>query len=135
MSRRWWVWMGFAALAVLVAVVVLVSDVGRGPLERPAVVQTGDPERGRDTIEAAGCGACHTIPGVPGADATVGPPLDRWSQRVFIAGNLTNSPENLARWIADPDAVEPGTAMPDLGLSRDEIEDVVAYLFTLGGSG
>jgi cytochrome c len=49
----------------------------------------------------------------------------------MIAGELPNSPDNLVRWIKDPKAVEPGTAMPDLGLTDDEARDVAAYLYTL----
>jgi cytochrome c1 len=56
----------------------------------------------------------------------VGPPLLWWSRRTFIAGELPNTPENLVRWIRDPQAVEPHTAMPTLGLSDAEARDVAA---------
>ncbi len=46
----------------------------------------------------------------------------------FIAGELANTQENMIRWVMDPQAVEPGTAMPSLGLTRAEAEDVSAYL-------
>jgi cytochrome c1 len=49
----------------------------------------------------------------------------------MIAGELPNSPDNLARWIQNPKSVEPGTAMPDLGLTTDQAQDVAAYLYTL----
>lgn len=130
MRPRWWVWIGLAAVAGVVVAVLALSP-ARSRLDQPDNVAFGDPERGRDVIAQAGCGACHTIPGVVGADALVGPPLVEWSQRSFIAGNLENNPGNLARWIMDPQAVEPGTAMPDLDLTRQQVEDVVAYLFTL----
>lgn len=128
--RRWFVWIGFVVLAIVVAAVVAVGQAS-SDLERPAIVPWGDPERGRDLAAAVGCNSCHTIPGVKGADATVGPPLTRWSERTYIAGTLTNGPENLARWLLDPGEVEPGTAMPDLGLSRQQVQDIVAYLFTI----
>lgn len=124
------VWLGFGVLAVVVAVVVVAFSPGE-ELQRPDSVSFGDPERGRTVIEAAGCGSCHTIPGVDGADALVGPPLIKWSERGFIAGSLANTPENLLRWVRNPQEVEPGTAMPDLNLSVQEAQDVVAYLFTL----
>ena len=41
-----------------------------------------------------------------------------FSRRTMIAGELPNSPDNLVRWLRNPKAVEPGTAMPDLGLTR-----------------
>lgn len=77
-----------------------------------------------------GCASCHRIPGVDG-DALVGPPLDAWGRRSFIAGSLHNDPANLALWLTDPQAVEPGTAMPDLDLTSAQVDDLVAYLFSL----
>lgn len=98
---------------------------------RERQVVGGDPERGRQLIGTYGCGSCHVIPGVPGARGRVGPPLEGMAQRVFIAGQLTNVPENMVRWIENPQAVEPGTAMPDLGVSSGEARDIAAYLYTL----
>src|SRR5690625_7035706 len=59
------------------------------------VVPDGDPERGIGVIRGIGCGRCHTIPGIHGADGLVGPPLDHWAKRSFIAGRLPDTPENL----------------------------------------
>ena len=55
--------------------------------------------------------------------------------REFIAGNLPNEPEHLVDWIVNPQAIEPGTAMPTLGVSPDEARDMAAYLFTLRDPG
>ena len=99
--------------------------------ESPALASAGSPAAGRDAIVVHGCGSCHRIPGIPNANSLVGPPLDSWSGRSFIAGTLPNSQENLQRWLADPQEVRPGSAMPDLDLSDDEIADITAYLFTL----
>jgi cytochrome c1 len=77
------------------------------------------------------CGACHTIPGIDGARGQVGPPLMYFSHRTFIAGELPNKPENLVRWVTSPQAVEPHTAMPNLGLTNQQARDVAAYLYTL----
>lgn len=82
-------------------------------------------------MDEFGCGGCHTIPGVDGASGMVGPPLASWSRRSYIAGNLPNTPENLIRWVMDPHVVEPGTAMPDVGLEEQQARDVAAYLYTL----
>jgi cytochrome c1 len=49
----------------------------------------------------------------------------------MIAGELPNSPENLVRWIKSPQSVEPGTAMPTLGLTDQQARDAAAYLYTL----
>jgi cytochrome c1 len=91
----------------------------------------GDPARGAQVIRQVSCGSCHVIPGIRAANGLVGPPLYFFSRRTYIAGELPNTPLNLVRWIEDPQAVEPGTAMPSLGLSDQEARDVAAYLFTL----
>jgi len=46
----------------------------------------------------------------------------------MIAGVLENTPENLARWLRDPDSVKPGTTMPNLYLSDVEIQILVEHL-------
>jgi cytochrome c2 len=92
---------------------------------------SGDVARGHDLIERHACGACHVIPGVHGANGLVGPPLERFSRRSFIAGELPNTATNLQRWLLNPPAVEPRTAMPNLGLTPDEARDMAAYLSTL----
>lgn len=91
----------------------------------------GNPAAGRAAIERRGCASCHTIPGIPGADANVGPPLDRIGSRVYLAGVQLNTPENLARWLKDPPAVDPKTAMPNVEATDDEVRDISAYLYTL----
>jgi cytochrome c len=99
---------------------------------QPAAVPGGDAEHGRQAIQRRyGCGACHVIPGVPGAVGKVGPPLLWWADRSMIAGRIPNTPENLVRWIQDPQAIEPGTAMPALGVTEADARDIAAYLFTL----
>src|SRR4051794_29465655 len=67
--------------------------------ERAARSMTGgDPHRGRAALTRYGCSTCHTIPGVRGAPALVGPPLDRIASRSYIAGVLTNTPDHMIRW-------------------------------------
>lgn len=96
-----------------------------------SIVVRGDARHGKQVIRSAGCGACHMIPGIHEARGLVGPPLLLFGRRTMIAGELPNSPGNLARWIQHPKSVEPGTAMPDLGLTDDQAQDVAAYLYTL----
>ncbi len=91
----------------------------------------GDAERGRAALQVYGCQTCHAIPGLPGQAAFVGPPLTAWGDRQYIAGNLDNTPDNLVRWILDPQAIEPGTAMPDVGATDADARDMTAYLYTL----
>jgi cytochrome c2 len=90
-----------------------------------------DASRGRAAIERHGCVACHVIPGINSPGSNVGPPLDKVATRGYIAGVLANTPENMHRWLRDPPAVDPLTAMPKLGLSEQEVRDVAAYLYTL----
>src|SRR5512142_810728 len=92
-------------------------------------VAGGDPSRGQGALLGYGCETCHEIPGVSGADATVGPPLTRFALRHYIAGELTNTPENLIQWIMNPQSVEPGTAMPNLNVSESAARDIAAYLY------
>ena len=94
------------------------------------VVAGGDPQRGALAIRAYGCGTCHRIPGIAGADAMVGPPLDNWAERHYIAGAWPNQPELLIEWIRFPQAIEPGNAMPNMGVTEQEARDISAYLYT-----
>lgn len=114
--------------------VALVAGAACGSADRPgtaAVVDGGDLRSGRQVIIDQGCGSCHSIPGIPNARSYVGPPLEAWSRRSFIAGTLPNSEANLRSWLEDPQQVRPGSAMPDLGLEPTQIADIVAYLFSL----
>lgn len=77
------------------------------------------------------CGSCHVIPEVPAAVGRVGPSLERYAERAYIAGNRPNAPDTLARWIESPAAVLPGTTMPDMGASAADARDMAAYLMTL----
>lgn len=88
-------------------------------------------ERGRAVIAAHGCAACHLIPGIRGAQGRVGPPLTRMGRRVYIAGLLPNTRAAMVRWLRDPPAVDPTTAMPAVGLSEADAQAAAAYLSTL----
>lgn len=118
----------------LAALLLLVPACNRPNADRADYARRitgGNPAVGRAAIERRGCASCHTIPGIPGADANVGPPLDRIGSRVYLAGVQLNTPENLARWLKDPPAVDPKTAMPNVGATDDEVRDISAYLYTL----
>lgn len=122
---------------VLLAAVVLPAAtlLGCAAQERdaspPRQTTTGDPGRGAELISHYGCGTCHEVPGVSGADGLVGPPLDHFSRRGYIAGMLPNSATNLQRWIENPQRIVPGNAMPYLGVTHRDAEDITAYLYTL----
>lgn len=91
----------------------------------------GAPARGRAAIQRYGCGACHEVPGVSGANGLVGPSLKNIGARSYLAGQLPNTPDNMIRWIREPQNVESGTAMPNLNVSESDAHDIAAYLYTL----
>jgi cytochrome c len=125
-ARAWAGWATVAALAAL-----LTAGCADLPIARPAQVTVGEPEFGRQSLIDYGCISCHTIPGIPAADAYVGPPLDHWGLRSYIAGSLTNDLDNLVLWIMNPQAVEPGTAMPNLYVTEGDAINMAAYLLSL----
>lgn len=94
-------------------------------------VTGGDIQRGRVAIRQYGCQTCHVIPGVTGADSLVGPPLNGIASRVYIGGVLLNDVDSMVAWLKDPQAFEPKSAMPALGLTDQDARDITAYLYTL----
>ena len=100
------------------------------PRPLPAGV-AGDPERGKLLLRQYGCGSCHTIPGVAAAKGNVGPPLEAIGSRVYLAGMLPNTPQNMVRWIRAPQDIDPRTAMPNLQVPEQHAQDMVAYLYRL----
>ena len=94
-------------------------------------VTGGDIARGRAAIHAHGCATCHTIPGIRGADGLVGPPLDNIASRVYLAGRIQNTPQNMMHWVRFPKQVDPETAMPQMEITEQEGRDITAYLYTL----
>jgi cytochrome c oxidase subunit II len=119
----------------------------------PAPQPTEDPlvAMGRDVfLNQSTCVACHAINQTT-AQGRVGPDLSLFGQRTTVgAGLLENTPENLARWIRDPQGVKPGAEMPGTeyamavprargqvygwpatGLSDEQVDAVAAYLLSL----
>jgi cytochrome c len=95
-----------------------------------AATTGGDPHRGEAMFIQYGCGSCHHIGYVRKATGLVGPPLDNIALRSMIAGKLSNTPDNLRRWIRDPQSVTPGTGMPNLNVSERDARDISAFLYT-----
>lgn len=94
-------------------------------------IADGDPRLGRLAIARYGCGSCHTIPGIRGANALVGPSLEHIASRTYVAGVLINTPSNLITWIKDPPAVDEKTAMPNLHIPETDVRHIASYLRTL----
>jgi mono/diheme cytochrome c family protein len=100
-------------------------------VSRDPVQEKPDAERGHRALNQYACVTCHLIPGVVGANAPVGPPLAGIAARALIAGRLPNTPDNMVHWLREPQAVDPLTAMPPLGVSERDARDIAAYLATL----
>jgi cytochrome c2 len=101
------------------------------PQARSQQVGSGNAELGRELMTEYGCTSCHVVPGIRSEPAYVGPPLDHWGRRSYIAGSLNNNERNLVRWIVDPQDVEEGTAMPDVGASEQDAINIAAYLLSI----
>src|SRR4051812_15802160 len=90
---------GAAAVALLAGTALAVSghrmQKDHQRLARAEAMTGGHAAAGLTAISRYSCGACHEIPGVPGADGKVGPPLTGVAGRVIIAGRLPNTPQNL----------------------------------------
>jgi mono/diheme cytochrome c family protein len=99
------------------------------PVLQPPVL--GSVEAGRRAVAGHLCATCHHIPGIVGANSHVGPSLAGVGTRKFIAGVLANTPENMVRWLMNPQAIAPRSAMPALGVDEQEARDMAAYLYTL----
>lgn len=88
-------------------------------------------ERGRQLLAQYQCGSCHSIPGVPSAGARLASSLKDFGLRSYIAGRLANRADTLARWIEQPKALVPDTAMPAMGVTPDDARAMAAYLLEL----
>jgi len=93
-----------------------------------------DPEavkNGRKVFLGQSCVNCHRVAGTS-AQGTAAPDLTHLANRqTLAAGMVPNRPENLRRWIADPQKIKPGCLMPAFGLSDRDRDLIVDYLVTL----
>ena len=119
--KRYWILAALAVFAGLAAWMLAAILPGRGKLA----------EEGVQKLTAYGCGSCHSISGVAEAYGVVGPPLDFWASRWYIAGSLLNTPDNFIIWVTNPQEIEPGTAMPAMGVSEQDAHHIAAYLYSL----
>lgn len=114
--------------SLLLFAALVASGCGAG--KPVATAAGGEPGRGKASILRYGCAACHTIPGIPGHGANVGPPLAGMAERSYLGGVLPNTPENLVRWLRNPPLVAPRTVMPNLGVSEADATDIAAFLYS-----
>jgi hypothetical protein len=117
---------GLAVIGLLLAGAGLASANARAFLpETPVASQNqviSKTETGLALFVAKGCVTCHLNQRVDRRyyeiSTEVGPDLSQFSA----------SPNFLRQWLANPAALKPDTYMPDLNLSPDEIEALIAFL-------
>ena len=91
----------------------------------------GTPSQGQRIFEKTSCINCHAIAGTV-ADGRFGPDLTHLMSRDTLAsGAVQNTPENLRIWIQNPEIFKPGSKMPAMQLSDQELSAIVNYLETL----
>jgi cytochrome c2 len=103
-------------------------------------------QQGMAAIQQYRCGGCHVIPGIPNANGNLGPDLSAHANIPVVSARNTiasypngsvpnNSPDDLAAWLVNPNALKPGTAMPNLGMNQDDAEAAAAYLYAIQPDG
>jgi len=107
-----------------------VADQKRPPAEPDSTTVGG---QGRQIFSQAACIACHTVDGV--SAGIIGPNLTHVGSLTTLAGGLfSNTPDEMAKWIADAPGRKPGAIMfplAQLGITKEQIPALVAYLQSL----
>lgn len=112
-------------------IVFLISACTDHDTQWAASMTGGAPARGREAIRSYGCQSCHTIPGIQGTKALVGPPLAGIASRSYIAGVLSNTPQHMIEWLRNPPGIDSKTVMPNMHVTERDARDIAAYLYTL----
>ncbi len=125
------------ALLVVALLLLALSFVAR-PSTGAAIIATAAPTptpdpaaQGRALFQAKGCATCHRHEGLNIGRVETRSPADLELGEALGAPDLTHyrpDAEFVRRWLRDPAAVRTGTNMPNLHLSEDEIEALLAFL-------
>lgn len=118
-------------MTVILALLLLGACNGREKYQNMVSTSGGDAEHGKKLAAQYGCTACHNIPGVEGPKGMVGPPLSGMASRSMIAGKFANTPENMMKWLQNPQSMDPTNAMPNLGVTPADSRDLAAFMYTL----
>jgi cytochrome c oxidase subunit 2 len=96
-------------------------------------LRPGEPDKGREAFLNGPCIACHYIEGTKAQGKVAPRDMTKFATYTTIAqvSGFDNTPENLKKWLKNPQEIKPGTAMPNLNLNPQKIEDLVAYLSSL----
>ena len=99
--------------------------------QQQAAADVTEVRAGRDVFESQSCINCHAVKGTI-ANGRYGPDLTHLMSRDTIAaGAALNTPDNLRRWIENPEVFKSGSNMPAMNLSPEQLTQVTAYLSTL----
>jgi cytochrome c2 len=114
----------------------LVPEADAPVAAEPPELKGADLGKGRQLVEAKGCGSCHVFTGAP-IQASAPPSMDpREFDRAFkLAPDLRvtrerTTPARLLAWLEDPKAVKPDSAMPKIALTPAEAKDIAAFLWS-----
>ena len=118
-------------LPVLLLLAIATTACGDKVAKEAEAMTGGSVSRGRTAIDKYGCAACHTIPGIDKAVATVGPPLTQIARRQYLGGHLVNTPDNMMKWLQHPQQIDPKNAMPEMGVTDQDARDITAFFYTL----
>ncbi len=106
--------------------------------QQPAITPTDATlKQGQQVFVSAGCDFCHTIQGFNDKNPSVGTPdlgpdLTHLNSRLTIVGaSFTNNTANLAGWVVNAQHMKPGSDMPKMSLSPQDLEYLLAYLQSL----
>ena len=105
------------------------SDCRPGPTAdlRPLHDRSRD-EQAELVLRQYACIACHQVPRLVGSKTHVGPTLEGLARREFLPGGLPMTADNLVQWIRHPRRIDPGTAMPDMGVTEAHARMMAEYL-------
>jgi cytochrome c oxidase subunit II len=107
------------------------GDFDRWVREQQRTPPSAAASAGQRVFESTACVNCHAVAGTS-AQGRFGPDLTHlMSRETIAAGAALNTPANLRLWIKNPDALKPGSKMPAMGLSDEDVDSVASYLETL----
>ena len=121
---------GLTLRAILPAFGLLALNACKQPPDERVTTQASAEERGLAAIKRVGCGACHEIRGLEWPRGRAGPSLMGFDDKTPIAGELANTPANLAAFIRNAPAAVPGSTMPPMPVTEGEARDIAAYLYS-----
>jgi cytochrome c oxidase subunit II len=102
--------------------------------KQPARQEFGDDAaaaEGQTVFMHNACINCHAVAGTA-ATGRFGPDLTHLASRATIgSGVIENTPQNLRKWIDDPNSMKPGCLMPSMHLNGHDLDAITAYLTQL----